>query len=99
MAEVERLFVASMVDIAACDPRQPAARFCIGSYFAELQGRFEDGFDPAAGISADDHELTPPDGLLLLATLHGEPAGCGALKFHPDSPAEIKRMWISNSTR
>jgi GNAT superfamily N-acetyltransferase len=44
---------------------------------------------------ADDSELTPPAGLLLVATLHDDPAGCGALKFHPGAAAEIKRMWVS----
>src|SRR5205085_11019705 len=38
-------------------------------------------------------------GLLLVATLHGEPAGCGALKFHPGAPAEVKRMWVAEAVR
>ena len=25
--------------------------------------------------------------------------GCGALKFHGDSPAEIKRMWVAPAAR
>lgn len=99
MAEVERLLDASAVQFAACDPRHPDARACIGAYFSELAQRFDGGFDPARGISADDHELTPPAGLLVLATLHGRPVGCGALKLHQDAPAEVKRMWISPSVR
>ena len=43
--------------------------------------------------------MSPPAGLFLLATLHGEPVGCGALKFHPGKPAEIKRMWVDPSAR
>jgi ribosomal protein S18 acetylase RimI-like enzyme len=31
--------------------------------------------------------------------LHGEPVGCGALKFHGDAPAEIKRMWVARAAR
>ena len=31
---------------------QPAARFCLQSYFAELDSRFDTGFDPAATIPA-----------------------------------------------
>ena len=99
MAEVERLLVASAIRIAGCDPRHPDARSCMRAYFAELAGRFDAGFDPARSISADDHELTPPAGLLLLATLHGEPVGCGAVKFHPGAPAEIKRMWTAPAVR
>ena len=100
MSEVERLLLASMVEIHVRPPGDPHARFCIRSYFAELADRFENGFDPAASISADDLELTPPAGLLLVATVHSEPAGCGALKFHEDGgTAEIKRMWVAPAAR
>jgi ribosomal protein S18 acetylase RimI-like enzyme len=99
MAEVERLLVASAVRIAGCDPRRPDARSCLRAYFGELARRFDGGFDPGRSISADDDELTPPAGLLLVATWHGEPVGCGALKFHGDGPAEVKRMWVSPAHR
>jgi len=99
MAEVERLLVASAVQVTACDPRHPDARSCLRAYFSELSRRFDRGFDPALSISADEAELTPPAGLLLVATLHGEPVGCGALKFHGDEPAELKRMWVSAERR
>jgi DNA-binding MarR family transcriptional regulator/GNAT superfamily N-acetyltransferase len=99
MAEVERLLAASAVRVAMCDPRHPDARFCLRSYFGELARRFEAGFDPARSIPAGDGELTPPAGLLLVARLHGEPVGCGALKFHGDAPAEIKRMWVAPAAR
>jgi GNAT superfamily N-acetyltransferase len=87
------------VELRICDPREPGARYCLRSYVAELGRRFDDGFDPAASISAADEELTPPAGLFLLATLHGEPVGCGALKFHGDEPVEIKRMWVGPKAR
>jgi GNAT superfamily N-acetyltransferase/DNA-binding MarR family transcriptional regulator len=99
MAEVERLLVASAVQVTECDPRHPDARACLRAYFSELSRRFDGGFDPARSISADDEELTPPAGLLLVATRHGEPVGCGALKFHGDGPIEIKRMWVSPAVR
>src|ERR1017187_3296854 len=99
MAEVERLLVASAVQIAVCDPRHPDARSRLRADFSELTRRFDGGFDPARSISADDAELTPPPGLLLVATLHAEPVGCGALKFHNDAPAEIKRMWVAPAVR
>ena len=99
MAEVERLLAVSAVRIGVRDPRDPAARACLRAYVAELAGRFEGGFDPARSISAADHEMTPPAGVFLVATLHGEPAGCGGLKFHPGAPAEVKRMWVAPSAR
>jgi GNAT superfamily N-acetyltransferase/DNA-binding MarR family transcriptional regulator len=99
MAEVERLLLASAVRVGPCDPRHPDARWCLESYFSELASRFDAGFEPARSISADDDELTPPAGLLLIATLHGEPVGCGGFKLHDDAPAEIKRMWVAPAAR
>lgn len=102
MAEVERLMVASMVEIDVRAPSDPHARFCMRSYFRELATRFDGGFDPDVALPTKDDQLTLPAGLILVATLHGEPVGCGALKLHKpasDRPAEIKRLWVSPSVR
>ena len=99
MTNVERLLTAGLVDVAVEDPSSNAARFCIESYFSELDTRFDTGFDASQSISADAHELTEPAGLLLVARLRDEPVGCGALKFHGAKPAEIKRMWVAPTAR
>jgi DNA-binding MarR family transcriptional regulator/ribosomal protein S18 acetylase RimI-like enzyme len=99
MAEVERLLTATMVEIAPMDSHDPQARYCLDAYFTELDQRFETGFDPELSIPAGVAELRPPTGLLLVATLRGEPIGCGGLKFHDEEPTEIKRMWIAPSVR
>ncbi|MGW6280986.1 bifunctional helix-turn-helix transcriptional regulator/GNAT family N-acetyltransferase [Kribbella sp. NPDC055071] len=99
MDEVSRLLDAAAVRVAVVDPGTAEAQYCVGEYFAELGRRFDGGFDHSRSISAENHELTSPAGLLLMATLHGEPVGCGGLKFHGDEPAEIKRMWVSPTVR
>lgn len=99
MAQVERLLVASMVQITVADPTSQDAQWCLEQYFTELGQRFESGFDPTLGISAHPHELVPPAGLLLVARLREEPVGCGALKFHEAAPGEIKRMWVAKHAR
>jgi DNA-binding MarR family transcriptional regulator/GNAT superfamily N-acetyltransferase len=99
MGEVERLLIASTVRVDVADPAHPHARFCLGSYYAELVDRFEEGFDPALSVSTGEADLRPPNGLLLVATLDDEPVGCGALLFHPGEPAYIKRMWVSPAVR
>jgi DNA-binding MarR family transcriptional regulator/GNAT superfamily N-acetyltransferase len=99
MDEADRLLTASMIRIAAADPRHPNARHCLRAYFTELSRRFDNGFDPTRSIPADDRDLTPPAGVLLVATLHDEPVGCGALKYHGGAPAEVKRMWVSPAVR
>jgi DNA-binding MarR family transcriptional regulator/GNAT superfamily N-acetyltransferase len=99
MREVELLLTAALVDIAPRDPGDDDARYCLHAYFEELNDRFEAGFDPALSISADADELRTPAGLLLVASLHGAPVGCGALKFHGRRPTEIKRMWVAPAAR
>ncbi len=89
----------SSIEITERDPRHPDARRCLRAYVSELAGRFDDGFDPARSISAADDEMTRPAGLFLVATLDAEPVGCGALKFHPGAPAEVKRMWVAPAAR
>ena len=90
---------ASAVQVRVRDPREPDARFCLQAYFTELSRRFDSGFDPGRSIPASDEELTPPAGLLLVASVGAEPVGCGALKFHADGPAELKRMWVAPTAR
>ena len=99
MAVVERLLTAGLVEVTVEDPGTPAAQFCLRSYFAELDDRFDSGFEPALSISADADDLVEPHGLLLVARLRDEPIGCGALKLHGRAPVEIKRMWVAPSTR
>lgn len=98
MEAVERLMLAGAVRLEVVDPESPAAQYCLGRYFEELAARFDTGFDPGRSISAAADELTPPHGFFVLATLHGEPIGCGALKCH-ERHGEIKRMWVDASSR
>src|SRR2546422_3720401 len=90
MGTVERLLRSGAVSLSVENPVSPAARYCLARYFDELGARFEAGFDPALGIPATSRQLTPPHGYFVLATLHGEPVGCGALKCHAGF-GEIKR--------
>src|ERR671918_389290 len=99
MADVERLLTAGPVEIHALDPARPPAPHRPREYFPGLDRRFEGGSDPARSTPADLAELRPPAGLFLVASLGGEPIGCGALKFHGDEPTELKRMWVAGSAR
>jgi DNA-binding MarR family transcriptional regulator/GNAT superfamily N-acetyltransferase len=99
MREVERLLTAGLVAIAPADPAHPDARRCLAAYFAELDRRDENGFDPVASDSAPPHELRPPGGVLLLARLRGEAVGCGGLKGLGRPACELKRLWVADSVR
>jgi DNA-binding MarR family transcriptional regulator len=99
MGDVERLLTATLVDIEAVDASQPAAQHCLDAYFAELDRRFDTGFDPALSSAPDLDAMRPPAGLFLVATLRGEPVGCGGLQFQRGAPPIIKRMWVDESAR
>jgi len=99
MRTVRRLLTNSAIEISPADPSSDDARSCLRAYFAELDRRSDSGFDVAAGISAEPHEVTPPAGLFLVAHLNSEAVGCGAVKHHAGAPSEIKRMWVAESAR
>jgi DNA-binding MarR family transcriptional regulator/GNAT superfamily N-acetyltransferase len=99
MSEVAKLLTAALIEVDAVDPADHHAQHCLREYFAELDRRFDAGFDPVGSLPADPNEMRPPVGVFLVATLRGEPIGCGALKFHGDAPTELKRMWVAASAR
>jgi ribosomal protein S18 acetylase RimI-like enzyme len=89
----------SIITFAVEDPESPDAKWCFDQYFGELAARFESGFDPARSISADPREIAMPLGVLVIARLRDQAVGCGAVKFHRNEPAELKRMWIAPEVR
>jgi DNA-binding MarR family transcriptional regulator/GNAT superfamily N-acetyltransferase len=99
MAEVEQLLTASAIQLDPCDLQHPHVRWCLQSYFAELADRTGGSFDAAHVLPVRDDELIPPAGLMLIATLHDEPVGCGAVKFPGGGLAELKRMWVAPRVR
>ena len=99
MARVERLLTAGAVDVAPEDPATDDARRCEAAYYDLLRERFPAGFDPGTSHVAEVDQLRPPNGVLLLARLHGEPVGCGGLRATDHGAPEIKRMWIADEVR
>lgn len=97
MAEVERLLSAASVVIAPEPEDSRDARQCVAAYYAELDRRFEGGFDPGnrgyAGKPAD------ASGVFLIARLNGRSVGCGAMKPFDATTGEIKRMWVAPDAR
>jgi DNA-binding MarR family transcriptional regulator len=99
MADVERLLTAALVQVEEVDPAEAEAQHCLHAYFAELDRRFDTGFDPGRSLPADPADMRPPGGVFLVALVHDDPIGCGALKFHGTAPTELKRMWVAPSAR
>lgn len=99
MSEVEKLLNLSFTRISIEDPDSPDAKWCVTQYFAELDQRFEEGFDAGRSIPADAGDLRPPRGIFLMARLDGRPVGCGAVKEAGPGVGSIKRMWVSRDVR
>jgi len=86
------------------DPRSDEAVNSLRSYFAELDARFEAGFDPGDTITADASQFEAPEGVFVVirareAATAEAVCGCGAVQLLDDGIAEIKRMWIAPSVR
>jgi DNA-binding MarR family transcriptional regulator/GNAT superfamily N-acetyltransferase len=99
MGEVERLLTAALVVIEVIDPAHRHAQHCLEAYYAELDRRFDTGFEASRSLAPDVDEMRPPAGLFLVGTLRGEPIACGALKLHGTEPAEVKRLWVAPTAR
>ncbi len=99
MGEVERLMQASAVHLDTEPPDSADARYCLDSYFRDIGGRFDAGFDPAKSIVATADELVPPSGALVVARLDGRPVGCGALRAKGGGIGEIKHVWVDSAAR
>ena len=99
MGEVERLLTAAALDVALEPAGSDDAQWCLNEYYAELQRRFDSGFDPNAGKRVDTDDMTPPKGWFVLARLEGKAVGCGALIRLDEGPGEIKRVWASPDLR
>ena len=87
------------IAIAETDPDSDAARYCLGAYYAELEDRFEHGFDVSLSRDPDIVDMIRPRGAFLVATSDGLPVGCVGLKGSGGDVAEIKRLWICPSAR
>ncbi|WP_159604037.1 bifunctional helix-turn-helix transcriptional regulator/GNAT family N-acetyltransferase [Agromyces humi] len=99
MGTVMRLLEAGLVRVEPADAASDDARRCLAAYYDELARRFPSGFDPGRSLHPDTHEFAEPTGLFVLARLHGRAIGCGAVLFHDDEPAYVKRMWVDDAVR
>ena len=88
--------------VPAGDPALDAVRMLFREYAASL------GVDLCfqnfeQELSALPGEYAAPPGVLLLATVGGEPAGCGALRAQPDADypnaCEMKRLFVRPAFR
>jgi DNA-binding MarR family transcriptional regulator/GNAT superfamily N-acetyltransferase len=83
------------VSIEEADPQGEVARWCLGEYYAELERRFEEGFDVARSRDPEPENMVRPRGAFLVALSDELPIGCVGLNGTGGEVAEIKRLWVS----
>jgi DNA-binding MarR family transcriptional regulator len=89
--EVRRLLALSMFSVEPEHPGSADGRWCLAHYYAELDERFEEGFDAS---------VWPADATrFVIARLGGQPAGCGVLKTLAPGVGEVARMWVDRPHR
>lgn len=88
-----------MTGIRRVHPESADAKYCLEAFCAELDRRFEDGFDPAMSLPARPEQLVPPAGAFLVAYDGDAPIGCGAIKRIDAGVGSIKRMWVAETAR
>ena len=88
-----------VVELAVVDPGSPSALRTMTEYFAELDRRFPDGFDPGDTLVADAAALRPPGGVFVVARASGSDVACGGVQRHDAHTGEIKRMWVHPDRR
>ena len=74
-----------------------AVQALISALDAEITGRYPE--ENANFFGLDVGEITPGRGAFLVATVDGEVVGCGAVRRLNDADAEIKRMYVTPSSR
>jgi GNAT superfamily N-acetyltransferase len=80
--------------IDAEDPVGETAQNLISDLCAEMSSRYG---APPSPFSLS--EAAVPRSVFLVARLHGEPIGCGALRQFDDDTAEIKRVYVAPAGR
>ncbi|WP_417672306.1 bifunctional helix-turn-helix transcriptional regulator/GNAT family N-acetyltransferase [Roseibium sp.] len=81
------------------DPRDPESLSCLEQYYAELNSRFDTGFDVKRSADPDAEDMLAPRGCFLVCFSDDLPIGCVGLKGTDKGYAEIKRLWVSPAAR
>lgn len=81
------------------DPLAPDAQQSMAAYFAELDRRFDGGFDPGDALAEAGDAFREPGGCFVVVRDHTGTIGCAGVQFIDDTTGEVKRMWIGPAAR
>lgn len=88
----------ALVKLEPVETQDPEVRALYADFIREADGPL--GIDLEAEIAAGPPvDLEPPNGVLLLARVDGEPAGLGGVRFLDAEAAEVKSMYVAPAHR
>lgn len=87
------------ITFTVADPGSADARWAMLQYFDELASRFEGGFVVGEALDEAAALYRAPTGTFVVASMDGQVVGCGAVVHLDAARAEIRRMWVSPTTR
>ncbi len=99
LSEADRLLRAAELRFDVVDPSGREAAASMAAYFAELEHRFEGGFDVAEALAADVPRFRGRRGRFVVARAGHAVVGCGALHRLGPDVVEVKRMWVDPAHR
>jgi DNA-binding MarR family transcriptional regulator/GNAT superfamily N-acetyltransferase len=100
LARADRILRAATVRFSTVDPHSSGASWALEQYFAELDERFETGFDVHDGGAENDAlAMVEPRGMFLLMSTDTTTVGCGGVQQIDEHTGELKRMWVDPDWR
>lgn len=97
MDQVQRLLLIAAVTIRPVAGGSAVARRCLHLYAEELDRRFPEGYSAEELCTPD--ELTPPNGIMLVATDGEAAVGCVGLRRLAPGVGEVRHMWVDQRMR
>jgi DNA-binding MarR family transcriptional regulator/predicted GNAT family N-acyltransferase len=100
LSTAQRLLDLGSVSFEPTDIFSPEAQEALDQYFAELDRRFDGGFDrQSGGADADGEKMRAPTGAFVLCRIERRVIGCGGIQRVDKRRIELKRMWIHTDWR
>jgi len=87
------------VEVSQDDPLAAPLLDDLQREYGSRYGRHLDGSEYADLRSYPAAEFEPPEGVLIVATVAGEPVAGGAFRRYDDTTAELKRIWTASGHR
>jgi ribosomal protein S18 acetylase RimI-like enzyme len=90
--------------LSAADPSSALGARVLRAYMDDVASRYWGRPATSAEVDqalreAPSDDLVLPAGLFIVATVEGEAAGCGGVRFLADGVAELTRVWVAPAMR